>query len=216
MVNEAFITEIQSGNREHLEELWDSVRPFVERQARRRIRACQDGGAYCGAEAEDMIQDGFLAFLRAAETYQGGGRMTFLGWLDLHLKTAFNEALGVRRMRDYREPIRWAVSLSQPLGDADSDTIGDLLAEQYSAVDRLENAIWMQQLRRAVNESLAKLPMEWRRIMVRRYWMGQTLQQIAAAEGKSHQAISAKENSALRRMRKRDTGGRLAEFACQF
>ena len=94
--------------------------------------------------------------------------------------------------------------------------IGDLLAEEYSAVDRLENAIWMQQLRRAVNESLAKLPMEWRRIMVRRYWMGQTLQQIAAAEGKSHQAISAKENSALRRMRKWDTGGRLAEFACQF
>ena len=128
MVNEAFIAEIQNGNREHLEELWDSVRPFVERQASRRVRACQDGGAYCGAEVEDLIQDGFLAFLRAAETYQGGGRMTFLGWLDLHLKTAFNEALGVRRMRDYREPIRWAVSLSQPLGDADSDTIGDLLA----------------------------------------------------------------------------------------
>ena len=175
MVNEAFITEIQSGNREHLEELWDSVRPFVERQARRRVRACQNGGAYCGTEVEDLIQDGFLAFLRAAETYQGGGRMTFLGWLDLHLKNAFNEALGVRRVRDYREPIRWAV-----------------------------------------NESLAKLPVEWRRIMVRRYWMGQTLQQIAAAEGKSHQAISAKENSALRRMRKRDVGGRLAEFACQF
>ena len=204
MVNEAFITEIQSGNREHLEELWDSVRPFVERQARRRVRACQNGGAYCGTEVEDLIQDGFLAFLRAAETYQGGGRMTFLGWLDLHLKNAFNEALGVRRVRDYREPIRWAVSLSQPLGDA------------YSVVDRMENAIWMQQLRRAVNESLAKLPVEWRRIMVRRYWMGQTLQQIAAAEGKSHQAISAKENSALRRMRKRDVGGRLAEFACQF
>ena len=121
MVNEAFITEIQNGNREHLEELWDSVRPFVERQARRRVRACQDGGAYCGAEVEDLIQDGFLAFLRAAETYQGGGRMTFLGWLDLNLKNAFNEALGVRRVRDYREPIRWAVSLSQPLGDADSE-----------------------------------------------------------------------------------------------
>lgn len=104
MVNEAFITEIQSGNREHLEELWDSVRPFVERQARRRVRACQNGGAYCGTEVEDLIQDGFLAFLRAAETYQGGGRMTFLGWLDLHLKNAFNEALGVRRVRDYREP----------------------------------------------------------------------------------------------------------------
>ena len=55
MVNEAFITEIQSGNREHLEELWDSVRPFVERQARRRVRACQNGGAYCGTEVEDLI-----------------------------------------------------------------------------------------------------------------------------------------------------------------
>ena len=131
------------------------------------------------------------------------------------MKNAFNEALGVRRVRDYREPIRWAVGLSQPIGEGDGGTLGDLLAEDYSAVDRLENVIWMQQLRRAVNESIAELPTEWRRIMVRRYWMGQTLQQIAAAEGKSHQAISAKEISALRRIRKRDTGGRLAEFACQ-
>lgn len=216
MVNEAFITEFQTGNRAHLPELWDSVRPFVASQANRRVRAAQTGGALCAVEVEDLIQEGFLAFLQAAETYRSGGRMTFLGWLDLYLKNAFNEALGVRRVRDYREPIRWAISLSQPLGDADSDTIEDLLAEEYSAVDRMENAIWMQQLRRAVNESLAELPAEWRRIMVGRYWMGQTLQQIAAAEGKSHQAISAKENRALRRMRKRDTGGRLAEFACQF
>ena len=216
MANDAFIAEIQGGSREHLEELWDSVRPFVERQARRRIRACQDGGAYCGAEVEDLIQNGFIAFLRAAETYQSGGRMTFLGWLDLHLKTAFNEALGVRRVRDYMEPIRWAVSLSQPIGDGDGGTLGDLLTEGRSAVDRLEDAIWMQQLRRAVNESLSELPAEWRNILVCRYWKGQTLKQIAAEEGKSLQAISLKEKSSLRRMRERDAGGRLAEFACQF
>lgn len=105
MVNEAFLEEIQSGNREHLPELWASVKPFVERQARRRVRASQTGGAPCSVEVEDLIQEGFIAVLRAAETYQRGGRMTFLGWLDLHLKTAFNEALGVRRMRDYREPL---------------------------------------------------------------------------------------------------------------
>lgn len=100
MVNEAFITEFQTGNRAHLPELWGSVR-FVASQANRRVRAAQTGGALCAVEVEDLIQEGFLAFLQAAE-------------------------------------------------------------------------------------------------------------------GKSHQAISAKENRALQRMRKRDTGGRLAVFACQF
>ncbi|WP_298029598.1 sigma factor [uncultured Dysosmobacter sp.] len=79
MVNEAFLEEIQSGNREHLPEMWDSVKPFVVKQARRRVRASQTGGALCSVEMEDLIQEGFIAFLRAVETYQRGGRMTFLG-----------------------------------------------------------------------------------------------------------------------------------------
>ena len=215
MVNEAFITEFQTGNRAHLPELWDSVRPFVASQANRRVRAAQTGGALCAVEVEDLIQEGFLAFLQAAETYRSGGRMTFLGWLDLYLKNAFNEALGVRRVRDYREPIRWAISLSQPLGDADSDTIEDLLAEEYSAVDRMENAIWMQQLRRAVNGSLAGLSPEYREILVRRYWQCQTFREIAEADARSHQAISDKEKRAFKMIRKHDAGGKLAEFASQ-
>lgn len=215
MVNEAFIAEIQSGDREHLEALWNSVWPFVARQARRRVKVCQTRGEYCGVDMEDLMQDGFLAFLRAAETYQGGGRMTFLGWLDLYLKNAFNEAVGVRRVQDYREPMRWAVSLSQPIGDGNGGTLGDLLAEDHSAVDCLENVIWMQQLRRAMNKALAELPADCQHILARRYWQGQTVQQIAAECGKSHQAISAKANRALQRLRKQDTSGKLAEFALQ-
>lgn len=215
MVNEAFITEIQGGNREHLEELWNSVRPFVAQQAHRRVRACKFGGTYCGAEVDDLIQEGFFAFLRAVETYRGGSRMTFIGWLDLYLKTAFNDALGVRKVQDYRDPIRWAVSLSQPIGDEDDGTLEELIAEDHNVIDDLENEIWMQQLRRAVNESLAGLSPEYREILVRRYWQCQTFRQIAEADARSHQAISDKEKRAFKMIRKHDVGGKLAEFASQ-
>lgn len=215
MVNEAFIAEFQTGNRAHLQELWASVLPFVARQARRRVRASQTGGAMCAVEVEDLIQEGFLAFLQAAETYRGGGRMTFLGWLDLYLKTAFNAALGVRRVRDYREPLQWALSLSQPIGEREGDTLADVLPAYDAGLEAVEQDIWREQLHTAVSAALDAIPADWRRILTRRYWQGQTMQQIAAAEGVSHQAITEKTNRALKQLRKIDAAGRLREFAYQ-
>lgn len=196
-------------------ELWASVKPFVARQARRRVRASQAGGAPCSVEVEDLIQEGFIAFLRAAETYQRGGRMTFLGWLDLHLKTAFNEALGVRRVRDYREPLQWAVSLSQPIGEPGGDTLADVLPWFDTGLEEAEREIWGEQLHAAMVDALAELPADWRRILDLRYWQGQRTKQIAAEEGISHQAIADKTARALKRLRKMDTAGRLREFVCQ-
>lgn len=216
MVNEAFITEFQTGNRTHLPELWDSVRPFVARQARRRVEGCQGGGTYCGVELEDLIQEGFLAFLRAAKTYRGGGRMTFLGWLDLHLKNAFNGALGVRTVREAKNPMRWAVSLSQPVGEpGGADTLADILPGPETGIEAAERSIWQEQLCAAVSDALEEIPADWRSILTRRYWQGQTIQQIAAAEGVSHQTIADKTVRALKRLRKADTAGRLREFAYQ-
>lgn len=166
-------------------------------------------------EVEDLIQEGFIAFLRAAETYQRGGRMTFLGWLDLHLKTAFNEALGVRRVRDYREPLQWAVSLSQPIGEPGGDTLADVLPWFDTGLEEAEREIWGEQLHAAMVDALAELPADWRRILDLRYWQGQRTKQIAAEEGISHQAIADKTARALKRLRKMDTAGRLREFVCQ-
>ncbi|WP_298029596.1 sigma-70 family RNA polymerase sigma factor [uncultured Dysosmobacter sp.] len=133
----------------------------------------------------------------------------------MHLKTAFNEALGVRRVRDYREPLQWAVSLSQPIGEPGGDTLADVLPGPDTGLEDAEEEIWREQLCTALVDALEKLPTDWRRILKMRYWWGKRMKQIAAEEGISHQAIANKTASALKRLRKMDTAGRLREFICQ-
>lgn len=74
-------------------------------------------------DGEDLYRSAYLAVVRAVETYSPERGMKFIGWLATHLKTAFNEALGVRR----RDPIRRAVSLDLPLGEGGGNTLGDLI-----------------------------------------------------------------------------------------
>lgn len=80
----------------------------------------------------------------------------------MHLKTAFNEAMGVRRMRDW-EPLQWAVSLSQPIGEADGDTLADVLPGFATGLADAEEGIWREQLCAALADALAELPADWRR-----------------------------------------------------
>ena len=85
MKNEDLALEIQRGNRDMIPQLWAAVQAFVTRQARRRMAAHRLNHAEAAVDADDLIQEGFLAVLQAAESYRPGGKMTFLrnsssGW----------------------------------------------------------------------------------------------------------------------------------------
>lgn len=214
MKNEDLAQKIQAGERDKLPLLWNAVQAFVVRQASRRLDAYRINHRDCAADLEDLVQEGFLAVVKAAESYRGGGQMTFIGWLDLHLKTAFNEALGVQRAKRANDPVHWAESLLQPFGENDG-TLMDVLEAADTGMEAIESAIWKGQLCGAVREYMGRLPQEYQRILKWRYWQGMTVQQIAAAEGISKQAVSEKAGNALRKLRKQDSDGRLREFAYQ-
>lgn len=91
--------------------------------------------------------------------------------------------------------------------------MADVLPVYDAGLEAVEQDIWREQLRTAVSDTLDAIPADWRHILMRRYWQGQTMQQIAAAEGVSHQAITEKTNRALNHLRKIDAAGRLREFA---
>lgn len=129
---EAIVRDIQQGSREKLSELWEAVRPFAARQARRRMTAYREHNSDYALDTEDLIQEGFFALLRAA-----------------------------------------------------------------------------------VDSALAALPEHLRVLITVRYLQGQTFQTMAAAAGVTTQGISDKTHRALKRLRKQDRTGRLAEFARQ-
>lgn len=216
MCVEDYLREVQAGSRDRLPELWAGVRGFVAQKAMRKMRAYRYANTDAAVDVDDLIQEGFIAMLEAAETYQPDRGMSFLGWLDLHLKTAFNNALGLRRQRDLYDPIHQRESLSRTIqADGDGGTLAELAGDGGEAIDRAEREIWREQLRAALERSAAELSPPERRILSGRYCLGLTLQQIAAAEGVSHQAISAREKRALRRIRQGAAAEGLAEFAGQ-
>ncbi len=216
MLNEDYVREIQAGNEEHLAELWAGVRNFVAKKAVQKMRAYRLTNTDTAVDVDDLIQEGFIAMLEAAGSFQADRGMSFIGWLDLFLKTAFNDALGLRRQRDLHDPIHQRESLSRTIQpDEDGGTLEEWISDGGAAVHDMERAVWRDQLRPVLELNAARLPPAAVSVLFGRFWLGLTVQQIAEAEGVSHQAVSGREVRALRRMRRNDTAGVLAEFAGQ-
>ena len=206
----AIAAAVQNGELDVLT-LWAAVRGYAYRKARRWAAALEHKS---GQDIEDLMQEAFLAMLRALETYQGGGGMSFLGWWKMYLRKAFNGALGMLHSASRCDPVRRCESLYRPVGEG-GELLGDLLEDRENPVEELERALWREELRRALRLALEELPGSNREMVVRRYCQGVKLRQIAAEAGTSTQAVSETTRRTLKTLRKNDTAGRLAEFARQ-
>jgi len=199
MTNEELVALIQSGEREHLAELWEQVEKFVAMQAGKKARALEGFG---GVTAEDLYQSGYIALVAAADSYDPAAGCAFIGWLALALKTAFAEAAGYRTSR--RDPLEYSASLDTPLDDESGLTLGDLQEDPAAqAMQDVENNIWLEQLRAALQKAMAELPAEQRDTLRLRYYARQTREQIAAKTGVYPETARQRELKALRALRRR-------------
>ena len=208
MSNDELVAAIQAGERDKLEDLWAQVERFVRRQAYRRAT---DGAV----DHEDLYQSGFLALVKAAESYDPGRGMSFLGWLDYHLTTAFNEAQNYLSDRQRHDPMHRADSLDRPLGeDADSDTLGDITADPDGSqgLEEAEDRLWREELHTALERALEGLPEAEGDALRRRYFTGQTLAQAARETGVSIERVRQRENHGLRALRHPKVSRPLREF----
>ncbi|MEA4933732.1 MAG: sigma-70 family RNA polymerase sigma factor [Lawsonibacter sp.] len=176
MTNEELATAIQGGERERLPELWEQVERFVSMQAGKVSRAT--GGRI---DAEDLSQSGFLALVAAAESYDAGAGMSFVGWLAYHLKTAFAEAGGYRTKRQMQDPIHSATSLDVPISeDEGGATLGDVQPDPKAeqAFADAEEAIFNQQLHDVLERALHTLPEDQAEVIRGRYYQGRSLKEL--------------------------------------
>ncbi len=176
--------------------LWEQVRRFVAQWARRYIAMFD--GRY-GVETDDLINAGFIALYSACATYRPG-EGAFLTWYGYHLKTAFAEACGYRTSR--RNPLDDCKSMSDPIGDEDGDTVGDQIADPIDQYEAAERRIWLEQLRDALGKAMEDLPLEWREVLRRYYWDGQTLEEISAAIGICKNNVDNRRHKGLKQLRR--------------
>lgn len=211
MTNEELAVKIKAGDRELVPVLWDQVKSLVYWKARQRYLLTDGFG---GADIEDLVQSGFLGLLETVEIFDPDAGAGFLTVLDWKLKTAFSEAAGGRSKRRSRDPLNYAASLDEPLtDDGDSSlTLLDTIPDDRDDFEDVDEKIWTEQLRDALDHALDDLPENEKNVVRRRFYDGMTLREIAEADGVSHELVRQREKNALMTMKRRQHRYRLNEF----
>lgn len=159
MTNEDIVREIQAGQTELYEQLWEQTRAFIRMMALRRYVHVQD---VSGIDIDDLLQSGFLALVEAVKGYDADAGGGFLKYLELHLRSEFNKACGCRSKRAARDPIHRALSLDAPVDadDPDGATFGDLQPCQDDYIAAADDSIYREQLRAAIERLLTRLSLK--------------------------------------------------------
>lgn len=132
MTNEKLVSEIKSGKKEYIPELWEQVEKFIDMQAGKLLDHYPD---YYRILRNDMVNESYFHFLKAIEFYDPD-RSGFLTYLNWHLRTAFFNVLnGGKTEKAANDPINSAVSYDLPVKNTEDLTIADMIidetAEEY-------------------------------------------------------------------------------------
>ncbi len=212
MSNEELAALIQTGETQRLGELWQQVEGLVVWKARHIMTALELRGNPCGVEFDDLMQSGFLAMVRAVETYRADAG-AFSTWLVFYLQREFAEATGYRTHRSQQEPLNNAHSLDKPVGDeSDGATLLELVPDPAATMEPIEDKLWRQQLHDTMESVLDSLPQEWSHILRERYYSGETLRAVVEKLGCPEGQVRSAEAKALRQLRQGKNAMRLRPF----
>ena len=147
--------------------LWASVRPFAAKKASRWAAALHHR---CGVEFDDLMQEAYLAMLRAVELWRPDGGTGFIGIYELTLRTAFADVCGLRTMRNRNDPLQTAVSLDTPVGEGgeEANTLVDFVQDTQAEGRLLE--VEREELVEVVQAALQQLPNELREALTDVFW----------------------------------------------
>lgn len=151
--------------------LWAAVRGYAAKKALRWVAALHHR---CGVELDDLMQEAYLAMLRAVRLWRSDGGTGFIGIYELTLRTAFADACGIRTVRSRSDPLQTAVSLDAPVGEdgEEAGTLGSLVPDE--SAERPFLGIEQQELADAVQSALAKLPEEQQAAIYGEFWQSKT------------------------------------------
>lgn len=210
MTNEELAKRIQDGDEALLLELWNQVRGFVARQARRRYVLTNGLG---GVEIEDLVQSGYIALVEAVRSYDPMSGYPFIAYLRTTLKTAFSEAGGYRSSRQFHDPLHTAASLDVPIGDDDdSGDFVDFIPDDRDDYEDADERIYHEQLHDCLDDALATLSEKQSSTIRRRYYDGMTLREVGHEDGVSIERVRQREKDGLRTLKRQKNKNGLAQF----
>lgn len=180
---------VQAGSLDVLT-LWTAVRGYAFRKARRWAAALEHRS---GQNVDDLMQEAFLAMLRAVELWNRYKGMGFIGVYELALRDGFSRACGCRTKREAEDPLRSSVSLDTPVGEdgEEAGTLGALVSDE--SAERSFSGIEQQELADAIQEALQSLPENLREALIDAFWYDKPVDaklRAAALKALRHPSVS--------------------------
>lgn len=208
------MAEVQAGNNNRIDELWEQVEGLVKWKAKHVMYALELQGNCRGLEFEDLVQTGFLAMLEALQTFKPENGL-FSTWLMFYLQSAFSEVSGYRTKRKRSDPINATMSLDLPFSaESDAATLHEIIPDPSAeaALEAVEDKIWHEQLSEALEDLLAELPEKSRNVLLLRYYQNLTLSAVGDVFRVGAEMARQIELQALRVLRKPCNLRRLQPF----
>lgn len=170
MTNEELAAIVQSGERDRLIELWQQVRRMALKEAVRWAAYHSNG-----VETDDLEQAGFLALMRAVDSFDPTAGAGFSTWYYHFLKTEFERATGRRTEKQQRDPLNDAASLDAPITEDSDLSLGDAVADPYAevAIEDVDRRLDQHRLHAALETAIATLPPELQLVIRGRYFRGE-------------------------------------------
>lgn len=191
--------------------LWELLKPVIIGEAK---KAALRYPASSGLEFDDFVQSGWLALVGALEHYdpdraaattaddpEHGGSFTVT--FRFYLLREYDRAAGAVRAYE-RDALRQngTESLDAPVGGEDDDiTRLDLVALDDHSLEDAEQRVYLQQLRAAEEKALDTLPPREAEAIRRRFFRGETLEQIGRDFGIGATRARQLEYNGMRRIR---------------
>lgn len=199
MSNEELVAAIQSGESEHMGELWEQIEKFIAWKAQ-RIMTTMDESATI--EVSDLVQSGYFALVAAVKSYKAGDG-PFLKWLSYYLKTAFAETAGYRTTKMQNDPMRYALSMDFPMGEDSDGTFGDVVPDPNAGmpIDAVEEDLWNKQLHEALDVALDAIPPQYSDVVRMRFYEGKALEEISQKLKVSRERVRQLENKGIKMLR---------------
>lgn len=197
-LTEPLLDQARAGDSEALGQLLESYRGYLTVLARIQIGRRLQGKV----DAADVVQDAFLGAYRDFAQFRGTTEKEFLGWLRQVL--AFVVANLVRhyrgtQRRDVRLERQLAIELDQSSHALDRGLVADQSSPSQQAVRREQSVL--------LAEALARLPDEWRDLLILRHLEGLTFPEVAQRLGRTLDSVKKQWPRALAKLRRALEGG---------
>ena len=213
MNNEELVYEYQSGNKKALDELIENNKGIVIKIVNHYYLTNKT------VEIEDLEQAGYVGLINAAIHYDFNNpkRAKFITFAVCLIEREIKNLLFGRseKERFNNELYNGSISLETPIGDDDSDTIKDFIADKDDSYYFIEEELWINKLKIDLNECMNKVnTLEEREILQFLFGFNSkplTLEEVGNIFNIKGERVRLKKNRAIRKLRQYPKVQELAE-----